>query len=173
MVYQSGRVLHRRANSYADLLPLDPAREHVLKERVSTQHQAVLDQLRSGALIFAQAPAPAAKPSADGASDSLALELLNAKNWLSGKRANLQVQLFQKHDGAAVSGARVAARIEGAAEPSQFSTATGLDGIAQLAFDMPALAGAECALVIEANHGKAQASLRFQLRAKPKVPAAG
>jgi hypothetical protein len=183
MVYQSGRVLHRRASSYADLLPIDPAREQALKERVSTQHQAVLDELRSGALKFAQQTASAAKPSADGkpkpsappadgASDSLALELLNAKSWLSGKRATLQVLLFQKQDGAAVSGARVAARIEGAAEPSQFSTATGLDGKAQLAFDMPRLAGAECALVIEANHGKAQASLRFQLRAKPKVPAA-
>jgi hypothetical protein len=185
MVYQSGRVLHRRANSYADLLPLDASREQALKERVSTQHQAVLDELRSGALKFAQQPVSAAKPSADGqpntsvapsadgASDSLAIELLNAKNWLSGKRATLQVLLFQKQDGAAVSGARVAARIEGAAEPSQFSTATGLDGRAQLAFDMPRLADAECALVIEANHGKARASLRFQLRAKPKVPAAG
>jgi hypothetical protein len=185
MVYHSGRVLHRRANSYADLLPLDAAREQALKERVSTQHHAVLDELRTGALQFAHQAAPLAKPSADGkpkpsaaasadgASDSLALELLNAKNWLSGKRATLQVQLFHKQSGAAVSGARVAARIEGAAEPSQFSTATGLDGKAQLAFDMPRLAGAECALVIEANHGKGQASLRFQLRAKPKVPAAG
>src|SRR5260370_37255134 len=54
MVYQSGRVLHRRANSYADLLPLDAAREQKLKERVSAQHHAVLDELRSGALQFAQ-----------------------------------------------------------------------------------------------------------------------
>src|SRR5258708_198078 len=82
MVYQSGRVLHRRANSYADLLPLDPAREEALKLRVSTQHQAVLDALRSGTLKFAQQPAASAKssavgkpsasaaPSSDGASDS-------------------------------------------------------------------------------------------------------
>src|SRR5260221_48654 len=76
-------------------------------------------------------------------------------------------------NGAAASGARVTARIEGAAEPSQYSTATGRDGKAQLAFDMPRLAGAECALVIEANNGKAHARLHFQLRAKPKVPAAG
>jgi hypothetical protein len=50
MVYQGGRVLHRRANSYADLLPLDAAREEALKLRVSTQHQAVLNELRTGAL---------------------------------------------------------------------------------------------------------------------------
>lgn len=170
MVYQSGRVLHRRASSYADLLPLDPHREGVLKDRVSRQHQAVLEELRSGALKFAeQANSAAAAP----ASDSLAVELQNAKSWLAAKRATLQISVFQKGDGQGISGAHVIARIEGAAEPAQFSTATGLDGKAQLAFDMPRLAGADCALVIEATHGKARASLHFQLRAKPKVPAAG
>jgi hypothetical protein len=185
MVYQSGRVLHRRANSYADLLPLDAHREDVLKDRVSTQHHAVLEELRSGALKLAQhAPAAAAKPSTDGqprtdatalaaASDSLAIELLNAKTWLAAKRATLQISVFQKDDGNGVSGAHVIARIDGAAEPAQFSTATGPDGNARLAFDMPRLAGADCALVIEATHGKARARLHFQLRAKPKVPAAG
>ncbi len=175
MVYHNGRVLHRRANSYFDLLPLDAAREEKLKQRVSAQHHAILEELRSGTLKLAQHanPAPPAKPSADGARESLSLELLNAKTWLSGKRATLQVLVAQKENGAAVSGAGVTARIEGAAEPAQYSTATGLDGKAQLAFDMPSLAGAECALVIEANNGKAQARLHFQLRAKPKVPAGG
>jgi hypothetical protein len=175
MVYHSGRVLHRRANSYADLLPLDPAREEKLKQRVSEQHQAILEELRSGTLKLAQHAMPAApvKLSVDGARDSLSLELLNAKTWLAGKRATLQVLVSQKEGGAAASGAGVTARIEGAAEPAQYSTATGLDGKAQLAFDMPRLAGAECALVIEANKGKAQARLHFQLRAKPKVPAGG
>jgi hypothetical protein len=170
MVYHNGRVLHRRANSYADLLPLDAGREQALKERVSSQHQAVLDELRSGALKLAQ---PLTPPTAPAVSDSLALELLNSKSWLSGKRATLQVLVSRKGDGAAVSGARVTARIDGAAEPSQYSTATGTDGKAQLAFDMPRLAGAECALVIEGYNGKSEARLQFQLRAKPKLPAAG
>jgi hypothetical protein len=170
MVYHNGRVLHRRANTYADLLPLDAVREQTLKERVSTQHHAVLDDLRSGALKLGQ---PSTPPAAQAATDALALELLNAKSWLSGKRATLQVLVFRKGDGAAVSGARVTARIDGAAEPSQYSTATGTDGKAQLAFDMPRLAGAECALVIEGYNGKSQARLHFQLRAKPKIPTAG
>src|SRR5437899_8051373 len=101
MVYQAGRVLHRRANSYADLLPLDAAREEALKQRVNTQHQTVVDELRAGSLKFAQntAPVAVAKPASDGkakaavasaaqvATNSLALELVNAKTWLSGKRA--------------------------------------------------------------------------------------
>jgi hypothetical protein len=189
MVYHSGRVLHRRANSYADLLPLDPAREEALKQRVSTQHQTILDELRSGALKLAQpvatpaVPPVAAKPSAGGAphapasaaatADSLVLRLLNAKDWLTGRRATLQVLVFEKPDGAVVSGARVTARIEGAVEPTQYSSATGLDGRAQLAFDLPRVGGADCALVIEASNGKARARLQFQLRAKPKVPAGG
>jgi hypothetical protein len=179
MVYHNGRVLHRRANSYSDLLPLDARREEELKQRVSAQHQAILEELRSGSLKLAQhampaAPAkPKAAPSDAGARDSLSLELLNAKNWLAGRRATLQILVSQKENGAAVSGASVTARIEGAAEPARYSTASGLDGKARLAFDMPQLAGAECALVIEASNGKAQARLHFQLRAKPKVPAAG
>jgi hypothetical protein len=183
MVYQGGRVLHRRANSYADLLPLDSEREEKLKNRVSEQHHSVLEELRSGGLKLTQnaAPASAAKisgnatgkaaPSAGHAQDALALELLNAKGWLSGHRATLQVQVVQKETGLAASGASVTARIEGAAVPAQHSTATGLDGKAQLAFDMPRLAGGECALVIEARHGAARARLHFQLRAKPRVPA--
>lgn len=175
MVYQSGRVLHRRTNTYFDLLPLDTAREEKLKQRVSAQHHAIVEELRSGNLKLAQHAIPPSppKPSADGAPDSLSLKLLNAKTWLSGKRATLQVMVSLKENGAAVSGAGVTARIEGATEPAQHSTATGLDGKAQLAFDMPRLAGAECALVIEASNGKARARLHFQLRAKPKVPAAG
>src|ERR1700675_4933410 len=106
MVYHSGRVLHLRANSYADLLPLDPAREVALRERVSTQHQTVLDELRSGSLKLAQPTAVASKPSADGeakplpfvgaAPNSLVLRLLNAKDWLTGRRATLQVLVFEK-----------------------------------------------------------------------------
>src|SRR6266404_1507066 len=72
MVYHSGRVLHRRANSYADLLPLDAAREQALKDRVSTQHQSILDELRSGVLKLAQQAPPATAPAVI---DSLALEL--------------------------------------------------------------------------------------------------
>ncbi len=185
MVYHSGRVLHRRANSYADLLPLDADREEALRQRVSTQHQTVLDELRSGTLKLAQhaTPAAVAKPSAGGepnalpfagaAPDSLVLRLLNAKDWLTGKRATLHVLVFERPEGAVVSGARVTASIEGAAEPTLYSAATGLDGKAQLAFDMPRLGGADCALVIEASNGKAQARLHFQLRAKLKVPAGG
>lgn len=51
-----GRVLHRRASSYSDLLPLDPQREHVLQSRLDAQHASVLEELRAGALDLPSAP---------------------------------------------------------------------------------------------------------------------
>jgi len=174
-VYLRGRVLHRRTNSFSDLLPLNSDREQALKLRVDTQHRSVVDEIRTGKLRLAlpsdgktrgHTPAPAESAAA------IHLELLNAKTWLSGKRALLQIAV---NDPASkpVERATVMARVEGAAEPAAFSSETGSLGRANLAFDMPPLAGAEVALVIEASKGKAHAQLRFQLRAKPRVPSTG
>lgn len=175
MVYCDGRVLHRRTNSYHDLLPLDARAEEKLRLRVAHQHHEVIDELRSGTLEFTDgagmkpsAPRPAAAPA-----KSIEVELTNGSSWLSGRRATLHVDVRDRDTGAAISGAHVVARVEGAAEVPEFSTATGTQGQARLAFDMPRLGGTEAALVIEASHGQARGQLRFQLRAKPKVPAAG
>jgi hypothetical protein len=163
-VYCRGRVLHRRTNNYFDLLPLNADREGALKERLDKQHRGVLEEIRAGVLLLKPPPAPAAPgPSA------LALELVNATSWLAGKRATLQIAVRHKENGGGVAGAEVAAKIDGAATPGEFKTKTGKDGQARLEFDMPRLAGAESALVIEARDGAAKAHLRFQLRAKPGV----
>jgi hypothetical protein len=186
-VYCRGRVLHRRTNSYFDLLPLDLEREKTLKLRVTDQHQGILAELRSGALQLAPPPAfPAARPTPVAvvpianstaapvaSANTIALELLNAKSWLSGRHASLDIAVRLKDGGAALIGATVTARIDGAAEPTEFSTETEAYGQARLEFDMPRLASEEPALVIEANFGAARGQVRFQLRAKPKVPAAG
>jgi len=164
-VYFHGRVLHRRTNNYFDLLPLNPDREQVLKQRLDEQHRAVVEELRTGSLHLAL-------PREENvASSELSLELINAKTWLTGKRALLQITVRnQAHQ--AVGGATVTARVDGAAEATQFSSQTGGSGQAQFEFDMPRLASAEPALVIEASKGNARANLRFQLRGKPRVPSA-
>ncbi len=176
-VYFHGRVLHRRTNNYFDLLPLNPAREQALKRRLDEQHRAVVEELRSGALRLPlpqdeQVPAPAASHDSKSASGVLSLELLNAKTWLSGKHALLQVAV-RNEASQAVGGATVSARVDGAAEVTQFSKKTSDFGRAQFEFDMPRLSGAEPALVIEASKGNASGHLRFQLRSKPRVPSAG
>ena len=170
-VYFHGRVLHRRTNKYSDLLPLNADREQALKLRVDQQHRAVIDEIRSGKLNLAvpesERPA-AAKPGSQvqTASPQLVLELLNARTWLTGKRAFLQIAVRdQAHD--AVEGAKVTARVEGAARPTAYSTETGPFGHAQVEFDMPPLASSDAALVIESVKGNSRGHLRFHLRAKP------
>jgi len=176
-VYLRGRVLHRRTNSFSDLLPLNADRERALKLRVDTQHRSVVDEIRSGRLrLSAGNDAKAAAPQ-EGAGASagpaavLHLELLNARTWLSGKHAMLQIAV-NDHANNPVQGATVMARVEGAAKPAAFSAETGSLGRAKLEFAMPPLVGPEMALVVEVSKGKARAHLRFQLRAKPRVPSA-
>jgi len=182
-VYCRGRVLHRRTNNYIDLLPLDPGREELLRKRIDDQHRTVTEEIRSGALQLVPPPMPVQeKPASTSASSAahsrastsppLALELVNAKNWLAGKRANLHVAVRNKQNGEAVAGALVTARIDGAADVTEFSTETGPDGHARLEFDMPRLAGAEPALVIEASQADSKGQLKFQLKARTRVPTA-
>jgi hypothetical protein len=175
-VYFQGRVLHRRTNHYQDLLPLDPASERALKLRVDEQHRAVIEEIRSGALKIPLPPdgkgaALKATPPAAAVPNHLRPELLNAKTWLTGKRAFLQIVVRDQAQ-KAVEGAKVTAKVEGAAQPAEFSTQTGPSGQAQFEFDMPRLAGGDMALIIDTTKGNAHGHLRYQLRAKPHVPRA-
>jgi hypothetical protein len=176
-VYGGGRVLHRRTNNYKDLLPLDAEREGVLRKRIDEQHGEVAEAIRSGVLKLASAapvPVPAAKRQAEPQATTpleLSLELLNARTWLQGKQAGLQVSVRKKHNREAVPAALVKARVDGAADASEHTAKTGADGQARLDFEMPRLSGAEPVLVIEAAIANSKAQLRFQLRARPKVPA--
>jgi len=182
-VYFYGRVLHRRTNNYFDLLPLNSNSEQALKRRLDLQHGAVIEELRAGRLLLPlpqEAKSPAgtnASNAAPGLSNAaapkiLTLVLINSKSWLAGKHATLDVSVQNRESGEALNHARVVARVEGAADSNEFKTETGIDGRALLEFDMPRISGAEPALVIEAFDGAAKGHLRFQLRARPKVPAA-
>jgi hypothetical protein len=175
-VYFYGRVLHRRTNNYFDLLPLNPDNEQALKLRLDQQHHAVIEEIRTGALHLAlpreeKDSVPAGAPNAASVHGTLSVELINAKTWLSGKRALLRVAV-RNGSQQAVSGATVRAHVDGATPVTEFSIQTNGSGHAQLEFDMPRLAAADAALVIEASHGNAKGHLRFQLRAKPRLPSA-
>jgi len=176
-VHSQGRVLHRRTNNYLDLLPLDPDRQEALKLRVDEQHRNVMEEIRSGTL---QLPVPVVPkrvgpvvvaPAVTVEIAPLVLTLTNAKNWLVGKRATLLVSV-RRAAGELVPGARVTARMEGAAEAQEFTADTNETGEVRLEFELPRLAGAEAALVIEAAENNAKGNLRFQLKAKPRTPAA-
>jgi hypothetical protein len=195
-VHCRGRVLHRRTNKYHDLLPLDEGKEKTLKSRLDDQHFGIVEELKSGALKVEAPPLPPPRPVAPpqsvsasvastGAASSptpalanpatkvLTVEMLNPRTWLSGKHATLYLVARFKEAGTPALGARVVARVVGAAEPLSVETDASADGHARLEFDMPRLVGEDAALVIEASTRDAQGHLRFALRAKPKTPALG
>jgi hypothetical protein len=187
-VYHAGRVMHRRTNNYHDLIPLNPDRQEALRLRLNEQHGATIEEIRSGALYLAMQQAVASRPEAQatGASSApianssaspLKLELRNARTWLTGRQAKLELSVLD-HSGQPQEGAKVTAHIEGAATPEEFSSETNSEGQTEISFAMPRLSTGDAALVIEAweqarggvmnrvtNHGK----LRFSLRSKPKV----
>jgi len=172
-VHWKGRVLHRRTNPYNDLLPLDELKEAVLKDRIDDQHRTVMEEIRSGALKLVLPGAASVPPAAAAAVIAvpvvpLKIELENAKSWLAGKNATLQLAV-RDAAGNAVSGAATKARVDGAASPAEFAGLSGADGRVTLQFEMPKLSAPEVALVIEAAHNGSKGHLRFQLRAKPKA----
>jgi len=191
-VHCRGRVMYRRTNTYSDLLPLDARREEVLRQRLDEQHRAVIDEMRSGKLQLPPPPpeppkrhaspeehASLAAPATGGkpttlapAAEYLKLELLNAKTWLTGKNACLQI-VVRDASSHIVSGASVSVRVDGASGPVEFLANSDARGRANLEFEMPKLAAGDAALSIRGSYGSAQGQLRFSLRAKPRVPAAG
>jgi len=187
-VYFRGRVLHRRTNNYLDLLPLNEDSQQALKMRVDQQHRQVLEEIRNGALPLAvppgtepmrgtqmgHSPAVPAKgeqsPARETKTEKKSLELLNARNWLTGKQAKLQVAV-QGQNGSPVVDAKVSAEIEGGTGNALYRGVTGDTGRATISFEMPKLTGAEVALVIRLEGSNECAPVRYTLRAKPRVPA--
>jgi hypothetical protein len=152
------------------LPPEPPARNrNAAAEDEARQVQAAQQAAAPEAAVPALAAAPRSPQTPQP--EHLKLALLNAKTWLTGKHAALQI-LVQDAAGNPLGGAQVVARVEGAASPAEFTAHTGSHGQTQLEFDMPKLAGGDVALVIEAVYGAVRGHLRFALRAKPKVPAA-
>jgi hypothetical protein len=188
-VHCRGRVMHRRTKTYADLLPLDAEREQALRARLDGQHWAVVDEMRSGTLQLPPPPPEPPRRSAVLATDAtgvpnapgaaaqptapthLKLELLNARTWLHGRNAALQI-LVRDASSNVVSGARVSVRVDNASGPVEFLASSNEGGRADLEFEMPRLATGEVTLVIQASRGTAEGQLRFALRAKPRIPSA-
>jgi len=179
-VYFQGRVLHRRTNNYFDLLPLDEDRQQALKLRLDEQHRTVIDEIRSGALQLAipregnasraaeqAAPGHPEQPQPPSEHRKLLLELTNARSWLSGKHAKLQIAV-REQNGNPVSGAQVKVEIEGSENGNALLAQTGSGGLALIEFDMPRITSADAALVINAADHSGKGQVRFALRSKPR-----
>lgn len=175
-VYYRGRLLHKRANEYRDLLPLDGSREIILKQRLDEQHRSVTEEIRSGTLKLT---IPAAKSAGNDpavtmevplSGPRLRIRVNNQRGWLKGKRASLQVGVRDEL-GNPIAQACIVARMEGTTEPVEAHGSSGADGSALLEFDMPKFRIADPTLSIEAAWGPVRGRLRLRLKARPKVSA--
>jgi hypothetical protein len=188
-VYHHGRVLHRRVNNYFDLLPLNDDRREALRLRLEDQHTTVIEEIRSGDLQltapaanapdpesiappsnggFIPPPAEIAPNQSAGESAKLLLELTNAKTWLAGKHAKLQLTV-RKANGDPANSAHIRVEIEGGEDHLPLQAQTNSAGEAHLEFEMPKIASPAAALVIHAENQSGKGHLRFALRAKPRV----
>ena len=162
LVLVKGRVVYRHSTSYEDLTASGALDQAILRARVEKQHRDILEALRAGALSLEKV-APAKQ-------EGIAVKLLNAGSWLESGHVSLDIEVCSKGGGKPVTGARVEAFIEGAADaPQSHFAQTDGAGRTSLRFPFPNLAEPSlAALVIRAHVAENLGELRYQL--KPKHP---
>src|SRR5579864_1325940 len=117
LVYNRGRIFHRRTSNYSDLVPAPGISEEALRERVEAQHRAVIDAVRDGAIAL---PA-AAERGVHAAGNGIQVRLRNASSWLASGKATLDVQVLRRDGSEPVANANVEANITGLKEEARFS----------------------------------------------------
>ena len=171
VVYQAGRILHRRASNYeqgADAMPYTPDE---LRRRVEEQHRAVIEAIRSGALdaeiASAEASTQASRPA------GIQVQLLNPGSWLSAGKVSLELEVSRKADRQPQAGAEVKAIIEGALDKGTHTGTSDDQGRVHILFPLPPLGKGDLALVIQAQAEAWKDEIRFAMRTREKNPTAG
>lgn len=164
VVYQNGRVLHRRSSNYKHYVESDEFNSEGLRERVEEQHRSVIDDVRSGAL-GAEISAAAQPGNRAG---GIQVQLLNPSSWLTGGHIFLDVELKGRADRLPQPGVEVEAFIEGAIEDGHHSETTDEQGRARLRFSLPPLGKGDLTLVIRAATPGGKDELRFAMRSRAK-----
>lgn len=167
VVYQNGRVLHRRASNYSDFAASSEFGTDTLRNRVREQHKSVIEALRAGSLDMeiAAATETASQPS------GIHLELLNRGSWLSAGKVLLDLEISRRADRHPVPGVQVEATIEGALRETRLQATSDDHGRARIQFPLPPLGKGDLALVVRAKSGESHEELRFAMRTRAKNPA--
>ncbi|MGA2900307.1 MAG: hypothetical protein ABSF40_08775 [Candidatus Acidiferrales bacterium] len=165
-VYQSGRILHRRALNYSELAESLLFTPEDLRRRVEEQHRAVIDDIRSGALDSEIASASAATQANRPA--GIQLQLLNPGSWLSAGKVSLEVEVSRRADRQPQVGANVEAFIEGALDETRHPGTSDEQGRVRIQFSLPPLGKGDLTLVIHASTGSWKDEIRFTMRSRQK-----
>jgi hypothetical protein len=164
VVYQNGRVLHRRSSNYRHFVESDEFNHEGLRDRVEEQHRSVIEDLRSGVLELQIAAAA----SPDGRPSGIQMQLMNPASWLTGGHIFLDVELVRRADRGPQAGVAVEAFIDGAIEDRRYSDVTDSQGRARLRFSLPPLGKGDLTLVIRAATPSGNDELRFAMRSRVK-----
>jgi hypothetical protein len=164
VVYQNGRVLHRRSSNYRHFVESEEFDHEGLRDRVEEQHRSVIEDLRSGLLE----PQIAGAASPDGRPSGIQMQLMNPASWLTGGHIFLDVELVSRADRGPQAGVAVEAFIDGAIEDRRYSEVTDSQGRARLRFSLPPLGKGDLTLVIRAATPSGNDELRFAMRSRAK-----
>jgi len=171
VVYQNGRILHRRASNYEQAADAVPFSAEELRRRVEEQHRAVIEAIRSGALdaeiASAEAATQASRPG------GIQVQLLNPGSWLSAGKVSLELEVSRKADRQPQVGAAVRALIEGALDGGSHSGTSDNQGRVRIHFPLPPLGKGDLALVIQAQADASKDEIRFAMRTRGKNPTDG
>ena len=172
MVYQNGRVVHRRNSNYQHFLDSAQFSHEGLRERVEELHRCVIEDLRAGVLNGDSATSGKAAAQAPEMPAGIQLQLLNPESWLTAGSITLQVEILRRTDQQPQSAAQVEALIEGSLDEARHSGTTDEQGRVQIRFPMPKLGKGGLALVIQARGEHGSDELRYVMRSNPRPSAA-
>lgn len=176
VVYQNGRVLHRRASDYSEFAASSQFGTDALRNRVREQHKSVIEALRAGSLdaeiAAAAQQASQAQDAPAAQSDGIQVQLLNLSSWLSAGKVLLDLEISRRSDNAPAAGVEVEATIDGSLKETLERATTDNHGRARIQFPLPPLGKGDLALVVRAKSGAAQDEIRFAMRTRAKTPRA-
>ena len=164
VVYQHGRIVHRRASNYEHFAASPEFNEDGLRDRVEEHHRVVIEDLRAGELDAAIAAAGEQAIRTGG----IQVQLLNPTSWLAGGTVSLDVEIVRRADRGPQEGAQVEAAIEGAADPTRHTAVTDDRGRVRIEFPLPPLGKGDLALVILARAQAGKDEIRFAMRSRQK-----
>jgi hypothetical protein len=176
VVYQAGRVVHKRSTCYQDLAASLPQGESLAQQmhtRLVQQHRAVIAELEGGTLELNFAPgAPLNHENEANAREELEVRLLNSGSWLASGKAQLEVEVCQTGSAQPPAGASIEVIFEnGQIDLRPVRGHADEAGRATLKFPLPPTVADGTVLQIRAVHGDLIGELRFRLRARERVPA--
>lgn len=170
VVYQSGRIFHRRATNYEQFAASPEFSAEELHKRVAEQHRSVIESIRAGELDkeLAAAEVEIRAAAVDARGPGIQVQLLNPGSWLSAGNVALDVEVSRRADRQPQAGAQVEAVIEGSVSPERHTGVCDDQGRVKIKFPLPPLGKDDLALVIEAKLDAAKDEIRFSMRSRAK-----